>query len=171
VSVARGNLLVRAYHELIGYAAALRHFRAESANAFSYLVTEFGFQPLEFEETGYGALCRFENSTTVVEEHLDWTEELVYVYVRPRADGQSATAIGPPGVLLDAILVHAGKRPEKQIGVLNHKKMKSTLQEYARGLRVHAANALRGDFRELRAIRAARPEANWRLLGPRARDG
>ncbi len=68
-----GSLLRRAYLELIGYAGALRRFRAETAKAFAYLVGDFGFHPLVFEETGYGALCRFENSTTVVEIHVDWS--------------------------------------------------------------------------------------------------
>jgi hypothetical protein len=160
----RGNFLRRAYLELIGYAGALRRFRAGSANAFDYLVVDFGFQPLTFEETAYGALCRFDNSTTVVEIHLDWSEELILPYVRPGDLSEARRSIGPPGVLLDAIMVHRGERPEKQVGVLKAERMQRTLRECAQALRANAPEALRGDFRDLISIRAARPEANHRLL-------
>jgi hypothetical protein len=161
------RFLRRAYDELIGYAGALRRFRAETAKAFDYLVEEFGFRPLEFEETPYGALCRFENSTTIVEIHLDWNEELISTYVRPRAQIEARSAIGPPGVMLDTIMVHRGDRPEKQSGVLRAERMQKTLRAYAQALREDAPEALRGDFRELVAIRAVRPEANWRFLNQR----
>lgn len=167
MTVAGMNLIRRAYHEVIGYAGALRHFRAESAKAFHYLVTEFGFQPSAFEETGYGALCRFENSTTVVELHLDWSEELILPYVRPAPRGEASGTIGPPGVLVDAIMIHRGERPNKQSKVLKSERMRETLHEYARALRTHAPEALRGDFRELILIRSARPESNWRVLRTR----
>ncbi len=161
------GLLRRAYLELIGYTGALGRFRAGSANAFDYLVGDFGFRPLAFEETAYGALCRFENSTTVVEIHLDWSEELILPYVRPGDLSEAHGSIRPPGVLLDAIMVHRGERPEKQVGVLKTERMQRTLREYAQALRTDAPEALRGDFRDLIAIRAARPEANPRLLRPR----
>jgi hypothetical protein len=96
MTATRGSLLRRAYLELIGYAGALRRFRAESAKAFDYLIGDFGFQPLVFEETGYGALCRFENSTTVVEIHFDWSEELILPYVRPGDRTEAHGAIGSP---------------------------------------------------------------------------
>jgi len=130
-------------------------------------VTDFGFQPPVFEETGYGALCRFENDTTVLEIHLDWAEELILPYVRPGARSDASRVIGPPGVLLDAIMIQRGERPRKQSKVLKNENMRETLHEYARALPAVAPQALRGDFRELALIRSTRPEASWRLLNPR----
>ena len=118
------SILRRAYLEVIGYAPTLRRFRAEAATAFEYLVTDFGFEPLVFEELAYGALCRFENATTVIEIHLDWREELVFAYVRPGPRSEARGAIGPPGVLLDAIMIHGGEPPEKQVGVLKPEPMR-----------------------------------------------
>ena len=163
------SLLRRAYLEVIGYTPTLRRFRAEAATAFEYLVTDFGFEPFVFEESRYGALCRFENATTVVELHLEWREELIFVYVRPGAHSEARAAIELPGVLLDAIMIHRGERPEKQVGILKPEPMRNTLREYARALRADSEDALRGDFRELISIRASRPEANWRLLPPARR--
>jgi len=160
------GFLRRAYYELIGYASALRRFRAISADAFGYLINEFGFEAMIFEETRYGALCRFKNPTTVVELHLDWTEEFIYIYVRPGPASEARAAISPPGVLLDAIMIHRRERPDKQVGVLKGPRMTRTLREYARALRADASDALRGDFRDLVLIRTARPEAAWRFLGP-----
>jgi len=164
--VPKAGVLRRAYYELIGYAGALRRFRDASAEAFQFLRSDFGFGPLVFEETGYGALVRFENATTVVEVHLDWREELILPYVRPGRDSPDHSAIAPPGVLLDAIMIHRGERPEKQIGVSKPEAMQKTIREYARALRTHAPEALRGNFRGLALIRAAQPEARWRILGP-----
>jgi hypothetical protein len=160
------NLFRRVYLEVIGYAPALRRFRAESAMAFDYLVMEFGFQPLVFEELAYGALCRFENATTIVEIHVDWREELIFPYVRPGPRSEARGAIGTPGVLLDAIMIHRGERPEKQVGVLKPERMRTTLHEYAHALRADASDALSGDFRALISMRAVRPESSWRLLPP-----
>jgi hypothetical protein len=166
VTTAKPGVVRRIYQELIGYERALRRFRAASADAFGYLVNDFAFDPLTFERTSYGAVCSFENATTVVELHLDWREELIFVYVRPGARSEDRARIGPPGVLLDAIMIHRGERPEKQIGVLKPERMLTTLRDYARALRADAHEALRGDFRELILIRTARPESNWRLLRP-----
>jgi hypothetical protein len=166
MTVGKRGFVRRAYHELIGYAGALRRFRALSAELFDFLVKEFAFPPIVFEETGYGALCRFENATTVVELHLDWSEELIFVYVRPSERSEVRRSIGPPGVLLDAIMVHRGERPEKQVGVIKSDRMQKTIREYARALRADAPEALRGDFRDLILIRSARPEARWRSKEP-----
>ena len=163
-------LVRRAYKELIGFAGALRFFRAAAGEAFDFLIKEFGFEPMSFQELGYGAVCRFENATTIVELHLDWTEEFIYVYVRPSAGSPARDAIPAPGVLLDAIMIHRGERPEKQEHVLKRARMEKALHDYARGLRADAEEALRGDFRELILIRRVRPEATWRLLGPMKTD-
>jgi hypothetical protein len=163
VTAARRGVVRRIYEELIGHAGALRRFRAGSADTFAYLVSEFAFDPMTFEETGYGAVCSFENATTVVELHLDWREELIFVYVRPGAHSVDRARIGPPGVLLDAIMVYRGERPEKQVRVLKPELMLSTLREYARALRADAPEALRGDFRELTLVRTARPKPKWRV--------
>ncbi len=160
------GLLRRAYYELIGVAGALRGFRAGAAEAFGFLVDEFAFEPMVFEETSYGALATFESPTAVVELHLDWTEELIYVYVRPSDRNDDRATIGAPGVLLDAIMLHRGERPEKQIGVMKAARMQKTLREYARALRDDAPEALMGDFRDLILLRTTRPEARWRLLDP-----
>ena len=128
------------------------------------MVDEFAFDPLTFERTSYGAVCSFENAITVVELHLDWREELIFVYMRPGARSEDRARIGPPGVLLDAIMIHRGERPEKQVGVLKPERMLTTLRDYARALRADAREALQGDFRELILIRTTRPESNWRLL-------
>ena len=125
---------------------------------------------MSFQEVGYGAVCRFENATTIVELHLDWTEEFIYVHVRPSAGSPARDAISAPGVLLDAIMIHRGERPEKQEQVLRRARMKKALHDYARGLRADAEEALRGDFRELILIRRVRPQATWRLLGPMRRQ-
>ena len=154
------------YEEIIGYAGALRRFRAGSAETFLYLVSDFGFNPMTFDETKYGAVCSFESATTVVELHLDWREELIFVYVRPGARSGDRALLSPPGVLLDAIMVHRGERPEKQVGILKSERMLATLRDYARALRADASEALRGDFRELILIRTTHPEPNWRWLNP-----
>ena len=163
-------LVRRAYNELIGFAGALRFFRATAGEAFDFLTKEFGFEPMSFQEVGYGAVCSFENATTIVELHLDWTEEFIYVHVRPSAGSPARDAISAPGVLLDAIMIHRGERPEKQEQVLKRARMEKALHDYARGLRADAAEALRGDFRELILIRRVRPQATWRLLGPMRRQ-
>jgi hypothetical protein len=167
MTAANPGLVRRVYQELIGYERALRRFHAASADAFGYLTSEFAFDPLIFERTSYGAVCRVESDTTVVELHLDWREELLLIYVRPGPRSEDRARIGPPGVLLDAIMIHRGERPEKQIGVLNPERMLATLRDYARALRADAREALQGDFRELILIRTARPESNWRLGRPR----
>lgn len=159
------GLLRRGYYELIGYAPALHCFRETCSESFQFLRSDFGFGPIVFEETGYGAVARFENATTVVELHLDWREELILPYVRPGPAHAERSAIAPPGVLLDALIIHRGERPEKQIRVLNPGPMKKAVGEYARTLRVHASEALRGDFRDLTLIRSERPEAPWRTVG------
>jgi hypothetical protein len=169
VTAAKPGVVRHIYQELIGYERALRRFRAASADTFGYLVSEFAFDPMTFERTSYGAVCGFENATTVVDLHLDWREELIYVYVRPAARSEDRARIGPPGVLLDAIMIHRGERPEKQVGVLKRERMLTTLRDYARALRSDAREALQGDFRELVLIRTARPESNWRMLRPGTR--
>jgi 5,10-methenyltetrahydromethanopterin hydrogenase len=146
VTVPKESLTRRAYHEVIGYAGALRRFRAESATAFDYLVTEFEFRPPVFEETGYGALCRFEKDTTVVEIHLDWSEELILPYVRLGLRSEAGRVIGPPGILFDAIMIHKSERPKKQSKVLKNERMRETLHEYARALRADARKRFAATF-------------------------
>jgi hypothetical protein len=156
------NFLRRAYLELIGYAGTMRRFREACEAAFGYLVSEFGFGPPTYEVTGYGALTRFEKPNSIVEIHLDWREERVFVYLRPGPQGETRTKIEPPGVLLDAIVVHQGATPPVQEHVTGPRRLRKVLEEYAAALRLHVSDALRGDFDDVASVRAAFPESRWR---------
>ena len=134
-----GRLLRRAYLEVIGYARAIRTFRRACATAFNFLVTEFGFAPPTFQETSYGAICRYESPTTIVEIHLDWSEELIFPYVRPAAGLDAEPRIPPPGVLLDAVMVHHGERP----GSKSRSSKRSECMRSCSNTREHSASMLR----------------------------
>lgn len=125
-------------------------------------MSEFGFGAPTYEVTGYGALTRFETPNSIVEIHLDWREERVFVYLRPGPNAESHTRIELPGVLLDAIIVHHSGSPPNQEGVTSPRRLRKVLVEYAEALRLYASDALRGSFDDVASVRDAYPESPWR---------
>jgi hypothetical protein len=124
---------------------------------FKFLVDEFGFKK-KANKTDAGVYrLRYKTETTEIEIGLEWRDQYIYVLLgrRDRKKPQEKGRLPRPEDELVAFnLEDLLKLRSRKYAIdddrfgkeLRRKDIKEILSTYARGLREHAADVLRGDF-------------------------